>query len=209
MIIFMLFFLFVQFVVDFVVGWIMSCVFVDIVFDWIVDLVGQGVVVFIEVDVDNVCVVVDVYDWLCVVGIVLLLFVGILVLVKDLFDVVGQVMCVGLCVFDGVLVVCIDVVVVVWFKCVGVVLVGCINMSEFVFLGFGLNLYFGNLCLLYYCDVLGDVWILGGLLLGVVVLVVDGMVVVVFGIDIGGLICILVVLCGFMGFKLIVSWILM
>lgn len=147
-----------------------------------------------------VCVV----DVVCVVGNVFLLLVGLLVLIKDLFDVVGQVIVVGLCVLVDQLCVIVDVVVVVCLCLVGVVLFGCINMSEFVFLGLGLNLYYGMFCIL-----VDGVCVVGGFILGGVVIVVGGMVVVVLGIDIGGLICILFVFCNLMGFKFIVCCVLM
>lgn len=58
------------------------------------------------------CVVVCVFDILCVVKLCWLLLEGVLVLVKDLFDVVGEIILVGLVVLCGKFVVIVYVVVV-------------------------------------------------------------------------------------------------
>lgn len=73
-------------------------------------------------------------------------------------------------------------------------------MIELVFFGLGLN--FKIVMLLNSFDL---VLVLGGFSLGVVVLVVMGLVVVVIGLDIGGLIWVFVVWNGLVGFKLMID----
>lgn len=153
-------------------------------------------VIFIEFDFVCISVEVEVLIVWYVVGEKMVLF-GMLVLVKDLYDEVGQVMVVGLWfLFDQLFVSC-DVVGVVWLCVVGVLMFGCMLMLEFVYFGVGLNLYYG---MLFSVLVVGIIF--GGLLLGGVVMVGLGFMDVVFGIDIGGLLCIFVVVNGLWGIKL-------
>lgn len=73
-------------------------------------------------------------------------------------------------------------------------------MYEFVIGGLLFDLFFLFVCNLWNID-----YYLGGLLLGVGVVVVVGLVLFVIGMDMVGLVCNLVSVCGIVGFKLICS----
>lgn len=89
----------------------------------------------------------------------------------------------GFCIFEGYWLL-YDVMVVVWFWVVGMILLGKINMDEFV-MGFFMEYFvYGLICNLWDFDC-----IFGGFGGGLVVVVVVFEVLFVFGFDIGGLIC--------------------
>lgn len=97
----------------------------------------------------------------------------------------------------------VDSLVVVNIWKVGGVLFGCINFLMFVLCWFMVNFVYGYMCNL--CNVL---LMLGGLSGGVVVVVVVGIGLFVVGIDIGGLVCYLVYVCGVYGIWLLFGCVL-
>lgn len=154
--------------------------------------------VWIEVIVQCMLVEVDSIDVLCWEKCFLLLLVGIFYVVKNLFDVVGYIIFVGVELLSGWLLVVSDSWVVCQLYSVGVLFSGMFNMDVYVY-GFIIeNSYYGVMCNLY--DLL---WIVGGFFGGLVVVVVVGLVYFSFGSDINGLICVFVLLCGIFGLKFI------
>lgn len=128
----------------------------------------------------------------CVVGYVCGLLHGILVIVKDNFDVVGILIMVGFVVLEN-FVFDKDLLVVVRLRAVGAILFGKVNLSEFVnfFISGMLSGYFlfgGQVLNLIDVDMM-----LSGLLFGFGVVVVIGLVMIMIGIEMSGSIISLVV----------------
>lgn len=109
---------------------------------------------------------------------------GLFIVVKDFVNVVGFVMMMGLLLFVLVKVVKIDDIMVVCMCDVGVIVIGKINMLEFGFGSYIINLVFG-----FMCNLWDFMCIVGGFLGGVVVVLVMGMLVLVDGLDMMGFLC--------------------
>lgn len=127
------------------------------------------------------------------------LFVGVLFFIKDFVLYVGGVVNDGgLWLLVGCYVLFVDSELMVCFKCVGFVIFGWMMMFEF-----GFNVMMELLLYGLICNLWNFVYSVGGLSGGLVVVVVVGIVLVVYVNDGGGLICVLVVVCGFVGLKLL------
>lgn len=192
---------FVCIVVVICVGEIFSCEVMEVVIVWMY-FVNLVVNVVVDDMVDEVLVVVDFVDVVCKCGNVFGFLYGVLIMVKINVDIVGYVMMVGFLVVKDVIVV-EDSVLVVNFCYVGVVIVGCINVFVFCYCWFMNNDFYGKM--LNFWDFL---FIFGGLSGGVVVVLVIGIGLIVYGNDVVGLLCLFVSVNGIYGFKLIVGCVL-
>jgi len=123
---------------------------------------------------------------------------GVLVSIKDLFDLAGEVTTAGSAVRRSALPAARDAPVMAALRRAGAVLVGRTNMSEFAFSGLGLNPHYGTPA---------SPWdrktrrIPGGSSSGAGVSVADGMALAAIGTDTGGSVRIPASSCGLFGFK--------
>jgi len=123
---------------------------------------------------------------------------GIVVSVKDLFDVTGHVTRAGSVVLADAPVAVSDAVVVARLRAAGAIVLGTTNMTEFAFSGLGLNPHYGT-PLGPFERSLGR--IPGGSSSGAAVSVSDGMAAAAIGTDTGGSVRIPSAFCGLVGFK--------
>lgn len=123
---------------------------------------------------------------------------GILVSVKDLFDVAGQVTKAGSKVLENAPAATADCPAVARLREAGAVLTGRTNMVEFAFSGVGINPHYGTP--VNPCDTQVE-RIPGGSSSGAAVSVASGAALVGLGSDTGGSIRIPAALCGIVGFK--------
>lgn len=122
---------------------------------------------------------------------------GLIVVIKDCIDIVGQFICGGSVVLVDVLLVVVYVDVVCKLFDVGWQLIVCVNMYELVYGMIGINDWNGIVVNLQDVSCM-----IGGFFSGLVLVVGVGLVDMFIGSDIGGLICLFVVCCGVIGFKL-------
>lgn len=158
--------------------------------------------VVIVICFECVCKEVCVVEQVVMDGVELGLLYGLFIGIKDLEEIEGLLIIYGLfiyCgnvfVYDNVLVVCLCVV--------GVIVVGKINVFE---MGVGVNS-----CNMVW-GVIGNFFNLlfnvGGFFGGLVVVLVVDLLLLCLGLDIGGLLCILVVKCGVVGFCFLLGLVL-
>lgn len=124
---------------------------------------------------------------------------GVLIGVKDFCYMVDVLIVVGIIIFCDFCLV-YDVMVVVRLCVVGVVIIGKLVMMEGVYFGY----YFSLLILVNFWDLI--VWV-GVFLSGCGVVIVVGLCFGLIGLDIGGLICFLMSMCGVIGIKLMWGWV--
>lgn len=123
---------------------------------------------------------------------------GVVISVKDLFDVSGQVTRAGSVVLADAAVATSDAVVVARLRAAGAIVLGTTNMTEFAFSGLGLNPHYGT-PLAPFERAVGR--IPGGSSSGAAVSVSDGMAAAAIGTDTGGSVRIPSAFCGLVGFK--------
>jgi aspartyl-tRNA(Asn)/glutamyl-tRNA(Gln) amidotransferase subunit A len=122
---------------------------------------------------------------------------GVMVSIKDLFDVAGEVTRAGSRVlFDEGLVAKVDAPVVQRLRAAGAVIVAKTNMSEYAFSGVGANPHFGT-----PGNPFDRARVPGGSTSGGAVAVADGMCEIAIGSDTGGSTRIPAALCGIVGWK--------
>lgn len=123
---------------------------------------------------------------------------GVVIAVKDLFDVAGVTTRAGSVVLDGAPEATADAVIVRRLREAGAVILGTTNMTEFAFSGLGINPHYGTPL---------NPWdrqtgrIPGGSSSGSAVVVSDEMACAAIGTDTGGSVRIPAALCGLTGFK--------
>ncbi len=123
---------------------------------------------------------------------------GLLISVKDLFDVAGEVTTAGSTALRQHPPATADAVAVARLKLAGAVIMGRTNMTEFAYSGVGLNPHYGTPANPYQRELRR---IPGGSSSGAAVSVTDGMAQAAIGSDTGGSVRIPAALCGLVGFK--------
>ena len=121
---------------------------------------------------------------------------GVIVTIKDLFDVVGEPICAGSTVRADAPPATTDAPVVQRLRAAGAVIVGKTNMSEFAFTGVGANPHYGT-----PGNPADRRRVPGGSSSGAAVAVADGMCEIAIGTDTGGSTRIPAALCGLVGYK--------
>ena len=124
---------------------------------------------------------------------------GLVVAVKDLFDIRGQTTWAGSVVLRNEPAAAADAPVVASLRRAGAVIVGKTNMTEFAYSGLGLNPHFGTPANPYQRHIKHR--IPGGSSSGAAVAVSDGMADIGLGTDTGGSVRIPAALCGLVGWK--------
>jgi aspartyl-tRNA(Asn)/glutamyl-tRNA(Gln) amidotransferase subunit A len=124
---------------------------------------------------------------------------GVVVSVKDLFDVAGHATWAGSRVLQGAPVASVDAPVVARLRSAGAVTIGKTNMTEFAYSGLGLNPHFGTPSNPFGRG--GDRRIPGGSSSGAAVALTDRMAEISIGTDTGGSVRIPAALCGLVGWK--------
>jgi aspartyl-tRNA(Asn)/glutamyl-tRNA(Gln) amidotransferase subunit A len=163
----------------------------------IVDPVGEGKRACLTVYADTARVAADAADVRTKASNPLGLLDGIIVSIKDLYDVAGEVTRAGSRVLaDEGLVAVADAPVVKRLRSAGAVIVAKTNMSEFAFSGVGANPHFGT-----PGNPFDRARVPGGSTSGGAVAVADGMCEIAIGTDTGGSTRIPAALCGLVGWK--------
>jgi aspartyl-tRNA(Asn)/glutamyl-tRNA(Gln) amidotransferase subunit A len=121
---------------------------------------------------------------------------GVLVSIKDLFDVAGEPTRAGSRILEDAAPAAADAPVVQRLRAAGAVIVGKTNMSEFAFTGVGANPHYGT-----PGNPADRARVPGGSSSGAAVAVADGMCEISIGTDTGGSTRIPAALCGVVGFK--------
>lgn len=159
---------------------------------------GEGARTFTEVFAEQARVAADVSDRLREAGLCRSPLDGLVVSVKDLFDVAGSTTRAGSKILRDAPPATQDAEIVRRLRLAGAVIVGKTNMTEFAFSGIGLNPHY---------DTPRNPWdralgrVPGGSSSGAAVSVTDGMAHVGIGTDTGGSVRIPAALCGIVGFK--------
>jgi aspartyl-tRNA(Asn)/glutamyl-tRNA(Gln) amidotransferase subunit A len=190
-----------QLAADLAAGRTTSRALVETALERIVDPVGQGSTVFLEVDAQQARASADALDRLRGAGAVLSPLAGIPVSVKDLFDVQGQVTRAGSRVLADTAPASADAPAVARLRRAGAVIVGRTNMTEFAYSGLGLNPHYGTPLSPYRRTEPGEARVAGGSSSGAAASVADGMAAVALGSDTGGSLRIPAAMCGLTGFK--------
>ena len=162
----------------------------------IADPAGEGARAFLEVDAESARRAADAQDQLRKAGYTLSPLAGLLVSIKDLFDIRGQRTRAGSTVLNDRPPAASDAAIVHRLRQAGAVLIGRTNMTEFAFSGVGINPHYGT-----PGNPFDRARIPGGSSSGAGVSVADGMAVVAIGTDTGGSVRIPAALCGIAGFK--------
>lgn len=149
----------------------------------IADEAGEGVRVFIHVDVDGAVASAEAMDRLRRVNAEPSPFSGIPVSIKDLFDIKGQVSRAGSRALDDAPPAANDAPVVARLRRAGFVVIGRTNMTEFAYSGLGINPHYGTPKNCWRRDV---GYVPGGSSSGAAVSVTDGMAHGALGTDTGG-----------------------
>jgi aspartyl-tRNA(Asn)/glutamyl-tRNA(Gln) amidotransferase subunit A len=162
------------------------------------DPAGEGARVFTKLYPDAARAAAQASDILRKAGLARSSIDGLMISIKDLFDVAGEVTMAGSVARAGEPAAVEDAVVVKRLRAAGAVIVGRTNMTEFAYSGLGINPHY---------DVPRNPWdrktgrIPGGSSSGAAVSVTDGMAVAGIGSDTGGSVRIPAALCGLTGFK--------
>ncbi|AWB33281.1 amidase [Orrella marina] len=162
------------------------------------DAQGQGSRVFTELFADQALAAARASDLLRAAGLARSPLEGIVLAVKDLFDVAGVSTKAGSFVLKNAPKAQADALIVRRLRAAGAVIIGLTNMTEFAFSGLGLNPHYGTPL---------NPWdretgrIPGGSSSGSAVAVSDAMACAAIGTDTGGSVRIPAALCGLTGFK--------
>jgi aspartyl-tRNA(Asn)/glutamyl-tRNA(Gln) amidotransferase subunit A len=124
---------------------------------------------------------------------------GLVVAIKDLFDVQGQATWAGSVALRNAPVAATDAPAVARLRRAGAVIIGKTNMTEFAYSGIGLNPHFGTPANPFGRGTLRRVP--GGSSSGAAVAIADGMADIALGTDTGGSVRIPAALCGLVGWK--------
>ena len=162
----------------------------------IADPRGEGARAFLTVYADAARAAADAADRRARAGASLGPLDGVVVSIKDLFDVAGEPTRAGSTILAEATPAAADAPVVRRLRAAGAVIVGKTNMSEFAFSGVGTNPHFGT-----PGNPADRARIPGGSTSGGAVAVADGMGEIAIGTDTGGSTRIPAALCGLVGFK--------
>jgi aspartyl-tRNA(Asn)/glutamyl-tRNA(Gln) amidotransferase subunit A len=163
----------------------------------IADPNGEGARACLTVYADTARAAADAADARTARGVSLGPLDGVIVSIKDLFDVAGEVTRAGSKILaEEAAPAAADAVVVARLRAAGAVIVAKTNMSEFAFSGIGANPHFGT-----PKNPRDRARVPGGSSAGAPVAVADGMCDIAIGTDTGGSVRIPAALCGLVGFK--------
>src|SRR5215216_1197492 len=165
--------------------------------DRIGDPGGEGARACLTVYREAACAAADAADARSAIGVTLGPLDGVIVSIKDLFDIAGEVTRAGSKVLaDEGIPAAADAPVVQRLRAAGVVIVAKTNMTEFAFSGVGANPHFGT-----PGNPADRARVPGGSSSGAAVATVDGMCEIAIGTDTGGSTRIPAALCGIVGWK--------
>jgi aspartyl-tRNA(Asn)/glutamyl-tRNA(Gln) amidotransferase subunit A len=159
---------------------------------------GQGAVTFIRLFEDQALTQAKASDQLRQAGLLRSALDGIVISIKDLFDVQGVTTLAGSQVLGDSDPAGADATIVHRLRRAGVVILGTTNMTEFAYSGLGLNPHYGT-PLSPWDRETGRV--AGGSSSGAAVSVIDGMALGAVGTDTGGSVRIPAAFCGLVGYK--------
>jgi len=159
---------------------------------------GEGARTFLQIDLHGARLQADAVDAWRQKGRQLSPYAGIVVSVKDLFDVAGQVTAAGSRILADAPPALEDACAVARLKAAGLIIMGRTNMSEFAYTGIGLNPHYGTPANPFERNVKR---IPGGSSSGAAISVTDGMAAAGLGTDTGGSCRIPAALTGITGFK--------
>lgn len=159
---------------------------------------GEGARTFLQIDRRGARLQADAVDAWRQKGRQLSPYAGIVVSVKDLFDVAGQVTAAGSRILADAPPALEDACAVARLKAAGLIIMGRTNMSEFAYTGIGLNPHYGTPANPFERAVKR---IPGGSSSGAAICVTDGMAAAGLGTDTGGSCRIPAALTGITGFK--------
>lgn len=162
------------------------------------DRSGEGSKTFTRIYANEAKITADYFDQALALGIELPPLAGMVVSIKDLFDVTGEVTRAGSRARTGEEPAACDAEIVRRLRKAGAIIIGRTTMTEFAFSGLGLNPHFGTPA---------NPWqreqrrIPGGSSSGAAISVTDQMAEAALGTDTGGSVRIPAALCGLVGFK--------
>ncbi|WP_095055212.1 amidase [Pseudomonas sp. Irchel s3b2] len=159
---------------------------------------GEGARTFLHIDVRGARLRADSVDAWRQKGQQMSPYAGLVVSVKDLFDVAGQVTAAGSWVLSSASPAHEDAFAVARLKAAGLIIIGRTNMSEFAYTGIGLNPHYGTPANPFERALKR---IPGGSSSGAAISVTDGMAAAGLGTDTGGSCRIPAALTGISGFK--------
>lgn len=167
--------------------------------DAIADAAGEGARTFTQVFASSALAEADRADARRSRGESLSILDGVIVSVKDLFDVSGHPTWAGSRILQGSPAAAADARVVARLRSAGAVIIGKTNMTEFAYSGLGLNPHFGTPANPFERRTVGR--IPGGSSSGAAVALTDGMAEISLGTDTGGSVRIPSAFCGLVGWK--------
>ncbi|MGW1419972.1 amidase [Bradyrhizobium manausense] len=159
---------------------------------------GEGSNTFTRIYADQARLTADYFDQALALGIELPPLAGMIISIKDLFDVTGEVTRAGSRARTGEEPAPRDAEIVRRLRGAGAIIVGRTTMTEFAFSGLGLNPHFGTPANPWERD---QRRIPGGSSSGAAISVTDRMAEAAIGTDTGGSVRIPAALCGLVGFK--------
>ena len=162
----------------------------------IADPAGEGKRAFTRVYAEQARAVADAQDRMLAANITPGPLGGVIVAIKDLFDVAGEPTTAGSIALRDAAPATRDAPIVARLRAAGAVIVGKTNMTEFAFSGIGINPHYGT-----PGNPADRARIPGGSTSGAAVAVADGMCEIAIGSDTGGSTRIPAAFCGIVGFK--------
>jgi aspartyl-tRNA(Asn)/glutamyl-tRNA(Gln) amidotransferase subunit A len=162
----------------------------------IADPAGEGKRAFTRLYADQARAVADAQDRMLAAGVSPGPLAGVIVAIKDLFDVAGEPTTAGSIALRDAAPATKDAPIVARLRAAGAVIVGKTNMTEFAFSGIGINPHYGT-----PGNPADRARIPGGSSSGAAVAVADGMCDIAIGSDTGGSTRIPAAFCGIVGFK--------
>jgi aspartyl-tRNA(Asn)/glutamyl-tRNA(Gln) amidotransferase subunit A len=162
----------------------------------IADPAGEGKRAFTRVYGEKARAVADAQDRMLAAGVSPGPLAGVIVAIKDLFDVAGEPTTAGSVALRDAPAAAQDAPIVARLRAAGAVIVGKTNMTEFAFSGIGINPHYGT-----PGNPADRARIPGGSSSGAAVAVADGLCDIAIGSDTGGSTRIPAAFCGIVGFK--------
>ncbi len=162
----------------------------------IADPAGEGKRAFTRLYTDQARAVADAQDRMLAAGAALGPLAGVIVAIKDLFDVAGEPTTAGSIALRDAAPASRDAPIVARLRAAGALIIGKTNMTEFAFSGIGINPHYGT-----PGNPADRARIPGGSSSGAAVAVADGMCDIAIGSDTGGSTRIPAAFCGIVGHK--------
>jgi aspartyl-tRNA(Asn)/glutamyl-tRNA(Gln) amidotransferase subunit A len=162
----------------------------------IADPAGEGKRAFTRIYADQARAVADAQDRMLAANVTPGPLGGVIVAIKDLFDVAGEPTTAGSIALRDAAPATRDAPIVARLRAAGAVIIGKTNMTEFAFSGIGINPHYGT-----PGNPADRARIPGGSSSGAAVAVADGMCDIAIGSDTGGSTRIPAAFCGIVGFK--------